>query len=65
MKKRGHKANAFRMSEEPRKNMSRKERLAAKLRENLRRRKAQSRAVAGTGGDSDHPQPLSNRPSES
>jgi hypothetical protein len=40
---------AFRMSEEPRKNMShaeaRAERLAAKLRENLRRRKAQSRAI--------------------
>lgn len=34
------------MSEEPRKNMSREERLAAKLRENLRRRKAQSRALA-------------------
>jgi hypothetical protein len=40
---------AFRMSEEPRKNMShaeaRAERLAAKLRENLRRRKAQARAI--------------------
>ena len=32
------------MSEETRKNMSREERLAAKLRENLRRRKAQARA---------------------
>jgi hypothetical protein len=41
--------NAFRMNEEPRKNMSREERLAAKLRENLRRRKAQARAL----GDSD------------
>jgi hypothetical protein len=40
---------AFHMSEEPRKNMSprdeRAERLAAKLRENLRRRKAQARAL--------------------
>ncbi|MFN4241293.1 MAG: hypothetical protein ACK4E5_11715 [Erythrobacter cryptus] len=34
------------MREEPRKNMSREERLAAKLRENLRRRKAQARALA-------------------
>lgn len=37
------------MSEELRKNLSREERLAAKLRENLRRRKAQARAM----GDSD------------
>jgi len=37
------------MSEDARKNMSREERLAAKLRENLRRRKAQARAL----GDSD------------
>ena len=41
---------AFRMSEQPRKNMSpsndRAERLAAKLRENLRRRKAQAREIA-------------------
>ena len=51
---------AFHMSEEPRKNMSREERLAAKLRENLRRRKAQARAVAGTDGDSDSAQPLPN-----
>ncbi len=48
------------MSEEPRKNMSREERLAAKLRENLRRRKAQARAL----GDSDSAQPLPNRPRE-
>ncbi|WP_169711369.1 hypothetical protein [Erythrobacter dokdonensis] len=34
------------MSEEPRKNLSREERLAAKLRENLRRRKAQARALS-------------------
>jgi hypothetical protein len=44
---------AFRMSEPPRNNLSREERLAARLRENLRRRKAQSRAMshaADTGG---------------
>jgi hypothetical protein len=41
------------MSEGARKNMSRDERLAAKLRENLRRRKAQARAAAESGGDSD------------
>ncbi len=56
------------MSEDPRKNMSREvtreERLAAKLRENLRRRKAQARAVAAASGDSDATQPLPNRPSE-
>ena len=53
------------MSEEPRKNLSREERLAAKLRENLRRRKAQARAVAGTGSDSECPQPLPNQSGES
>jgi hypothetical protein len=47
-------AKAFHMSEEPRKNMSRDERLAAKLRENLRRRKAQARAMT----DSEPTQPL-------
>jgi hypothetical protein len=42
------------MSEESRKNMSREERLAAKLRENLRRRKAQARAQSGgEAGESD------------
>jgi hypothetical protein len=41
------------MSEGPSKNMSREERLAAKLRENLRRRKAQSRETARAQGDSD------------
>ena len=35
----------FRMSEAGGKNLSREERLAAKLRENLRRRKAQGRAL--------------------
>lgn len=37
------------MREDPSKNLTREERLAAKLRENLRRRKAQARAM----GDSD------------
>lgn len=58
-------ANALRMSEEPRKKMSsplsREERLAAKLRENLRRRKAQARQM----GDSDATQPLPNPSRES
>ena len=53
LKVRRTKANEFRMSEDPCKNMSREERLAAKLRENLRRRKAQARAVAGAASDSD------------
>lgn len=44
------------MSEEPRKNLSREERLAAKLRENLRRRKVQARAM----GDSDATESLPN-----
>lgn len=52
---------AFRMGEEPGKNLSREERLAAKLRENLRRRKAQARAL----GDSDRTQPLPKDASES
>ena len=46
---------AFHMSEGPRKNMSREERLAAKLRENLRRRKAQARAASAAAGESDTP----------
>ncbi len=49
------------MSEGSAKNMSREERLAAKLRENLRRRKAQARAL----GDSDSAQPLPNSSAES
>jgi len=58
------------MSEGPRKNMSpkndRAERLAAKLRENLRRRKAQARATSQATGDSDTPtEGLSNPASES
>jgi hypothetical protein len=39
------------MSEDHRKNMSRDERLAAKLRENLRRRKAQSRELRSESPD--------------
>jgi hypothetical protein len=57
------------MSEDARKNLSREERLAAKLRENLRRRKAQSRATsraaAGMEGDSQTAESLPNRPAES
>ena len=37
------------MNEETHKNMSREERLAAKLRENLRRRKAQAREMSESG----------------
>lgn len=40
------------MSEDPHTNMSREERLAAKLRENLRRRKAQSREISRESADS-------------
>ncbi len=40
------------MSEQSRKNLSREERLAAQLRENLRRRKAQSKAIARAAGGS-------------
>jgi hypothetical protein len=62
-------AKAFHMSEEPRKNMSprdeRAERLAAKLRENLRRRKAQGKAQARALGDSGDTETLSNPRSES
>ncbi|MBI1402799.1 MAG: hypothetical protein GC147_06270 [Porphyrobacter sp.] len=53
MMRTAHIGKAFRMSEAPRKNLSREERLAAKLRENLRRRKAQGRAIAGAPADSD------------
>ena len=58
-------SKALPMSEDPRKNMSREasreERLAAKLRENLRRRKAQARALGDSGGT----QPLPNLSPES
>ena len=40
------------MSDEPSKKMSREERLAAKLRENLRRRKAQTREMRTESGES-------------
>ena len=53
MKLRATKAKGFRMGEDSRKNMSREERLAAKLRENLRRRKAQARAAGSVARDSD------------
>jgi hypothetical protein len=46
LKSRVDNAKAFRMREDPSKNLSREERLAAKLRENLRRRKAQARALS-------------------
>ncbi len=56
--------NAFRMNEDTRKNMSREERLAAKLRENLRRRKAQARAL-GDSDAQDATESLPNRGGES
>ena len=52
------------MREDPRKNLSRDERLAAKLRENLRRRKAQARALSDSGAG-DATESLSNRADES
>ncbi|WP_185960209.1 hypothetical protein [Erythrobacter insulae] len=39
------------MTDTPGKNLSREERLAAKLRENLRRRKAQGRAIDSESRD--------------
>ena len=42
---------ALRMGEDTRNKMSREERLAAKLRENLRRRKAQAREIGDSGGE--------------
>jgi hypothetical protein len=61
------KAKGFHMNEGLRKNMSREERLAAKLRENLRRRKAQARAAAESLSDSDIPptETLPNRADQS
>lgn len=50
-------AKAFHMSEPDSKNLSREERLAAKLRENLRRRKAQARALDAESGESRLPKP--------
>ncbi|MCZ8135765.1 MAG: hypothetical protein O9266_05630 [Porphyrobacter sp.] len=49
------------MREDPSKNLTREERLAAKLRENLRRRKAQARAL----GDSVATESLPNRADDS
>ena len=43
------------MSEDTGKKMSREERLAAKLRENLRRRKAQTREMKTESGDKELP----------
>ncbi|MBV7265677.1 hypothetical protein [Erythrobacter ani] len=40
------------MNEDQSKNLSREERLAAKLRENLRRRKAQGRAISSESDES-------------
>jgi hypothetical protein len=48
---RRHKGKGFPVSESESKNMSREERLAARLRENLRRRKAQSRAMRSDSPD--------------
>jgi len=42
---------AFHMSDDPSKKMSREERMAAKLRENLRRRKTQSREMRAESPD--------------
>jgi hypothetical protein len=54
------------MKDAPRNNMSRQERLAARLRENLRRRKAQARAMGDSAmNDRDHLQPLPKPPGES
>jgi hypothetical protein len=50
-------AKAFPMREEPCKNSSREERLAAKLRENLRRRKAQARQIDGSPATQTLPKP--------
>ena len=48
-------SKAFRMGEESSNKMSREERLAAKLRENLRRRKAQARQMDGESRESGVP----------
>jgi hypothetical protein len=55
LKVRSLNANAFLMNEETGKNMSREERLAAKLRENLRRRKAQGRELKAESRDNGLP----------
>ena len=53
------------MSEEKHNNLSREERLAAKLRENLRRRKAQSRAQSQVVKSESPENRLSNKGGES
>lgn len=62
----------FHMNEDLRKNLSREERLAAKLRENLRRRKAQGKTQArtalgdlGAAPDESSTETLPNRADES
>jgi hypothetical protein len=55
---------AFHMNEGSAKNLSREERLAAKLRENLRRRKAQGKAQSRALGDSAQTEALPNPPAE-
>ena len=52
------------MGEDKGRGMSREERLAAKLRENLKRRKAQGRAIANATDDSDAEE-LPKKPDES
>ena len=47
--------NAFRMNEAKGNKMSREERLAAKMRENLKRRKAQARAIKAESPDKELP----------
>ncbi|ABC64810.1 hypothetical protein ELI_13590 [Erythrobacter litoralis HTCC2594] len=46
-------AKGFRMGEDRSKDMSREERLAAKLRENLRKRKAQAKELNANSSESD------------
>jgi hypothetical protein len=62
LKSRVDNAKAFHMREGSAKNLSREERLAAKLRENLRRRKAQSRALGDAPGESGATETLPNPP---
>ncbi len=54
------------MSEQPRNNLTREERLAARLRENLRRRKAQARqmSAASTGAPGESAAQTLSKPAE-
>ena len=54
------------MSEQPRNNLTREERLAARLRENLRRRKAQARqmSAASTGVPGESAAQMLSKPAE-